>query len=209
MNRINALLAGGLGVLGAAWFASRHETGDEAEAGAWTIHDLPLLGEAVGLVDDVIGAATNPDLQSMRSSFALREMLKKSEGRCLLERTNLGDGGWTIGWGRFEKSMSALPPSITREQAQQMFDYDVDRRAERWVRAYVTVPLTQEQFDALTSMAYNLSPPSFRKIAEAVNRGESPDAAAMQYVRAGSIFERGLRNRRSRELALYHQGVYA
>jgi lysozyme len=71
------------------------------------------------------------------------------------------------------------------------------------VRAYVTAELTQPQFDALVSMAYNLSPRSFRTIADAVNRGDDPEAAALRFVRAGTNLERGLRNRRAAELAMF------
>lgn len=146
--------------------------------------------------------------QTMRSTPALRDMLKRRE-KLLLVRTNLGDGGWTIGWGRFERLEHLLPERITRLEADAMFDVDVDERAERWVRAYVRRPVTQEQFDALTHMAYNLKPSSFRTIAEAVNRGEGPDAVALRFVRAGSPFEKGLRARRMEELALYNHGVYS
>jgi lysozyme len=203
MNRVNLALAGVVGAIAAAWAASRLESGE-----GWSVVDVPLLGGAVGLIDDATGALLNPDLQSMRSSSALRDMLKRRE-KLLLVRTDLGDGGWTIGWGRFEKLEHLLPERVTRAEADAMFEVDVDQRAERWVRAYVRVPLSQEQFDALTHMAYNLRPSSFRRIAEAVNRGEAPDATALEYVRAGSNFERGLRARRAEELALYHHGVYA
>lgn len=204
MNRVNAALAGLVGALGAAWAASRLET----EASAYTVTDLPIIGEAVRLVDGLVGYAVNPDVQSMYPSSGLYAQLKRSEGGPLLERTDLGDGGYTIGFGRFERSAHLLPARITHAEADTMFRVDVERRGAHWVRAYVTVPLTQEQFDALTSMAYNLRPSSFRKIAEAVNRGESPDAVAYSYTRPGSAFERGLRNRRAAELALFHQGVY-
>ena len=49
--------------------------------------------------------------------------------------------------------------------ADAMFDEDIVDRAEKWVKAYVKVPLSQEQFDALSHMAYNLKPASFRRIA--------------------------------------------
>ena len=58
-------------------------------------------------------------------------------------------------------------------------------------------------------IAFNLKPSSFKTVADAVNRGEDPEAAALQFIRAGSNLERGLRNRRAREIALYRQGVYA
>lgn len=148
----------------------------------------------------------------MRPSAALLQMLRLSEapgGRPVLKRYRLGDGGWTIGFGRYFPDKGPPPPeSITVDQAEQWLAIDAEQRGARWVRAYVTVPLTQERFDALVHMAYNLSPGAFRTIAEAVNRGEDPEAAALQYVRAGTNLEAGLRARRAHELALWRDGAY-
>lgn len=121
-----------------------------------------------------------------------------------LERYRLGDGGWTIGWGRFYPDGGEVPPErIDRATADAWFRQDVAERGERWVRAYVTAELTQPQFDALVSMAYNLSPRSFRRIADQVNAGGDPEPIALQYIRAGTNLERGLRNRRAAELAMF------
>lgn len=121
-----------------------------------------------------------------------------------LTRYRLGDGGWTIGYGRYFPDGGPVPPErIDRGTAEAWLAEDVEARAARWVRSYVSAPLTQPQFDALASMAYNLSPKSFRTIAEAVNRGDDPEAAAMRFIRAGTNLERGLRNRRAAELALF------
>ena len=145
----------------------------------------------------------------MRASDQLIAMLKRSEGGPLLVPTNLGDGGWTIGYGRFEKDQAKLPGRITEYEAEAMLRVDVDSRGAYWVRRYVRVALSQNQFDALTSMAYNLKPSSFKNIAEAVNRGDDPETVALQYTRPGSPFERGLRKRRGEEIALYRLGNYA
>jgi lysozyme len=148
-------------------------------------------------------------LADMVPSDELRAMLKQGEA-LRLTRYRLGDGGWTLGYGRYFPDGDTPPPaSITRETAEQWFAEDVEQRGARWVRAYVDRPLQQWEFDALTSMAFNLRPSSFRTIAEAVNAGEDPEAASLNYVRAGTNLEQGLRNRRAREIALYRQAVYA
>jgi len=139
----------------------------------------------------------------MTPSFACRQFLKGYE-RLSLTPYRLGDGGSTLGWGRFFPDSGPPPPaSIDRATADAWFDEDIEERGARWVRTYVKVPLTQGQFDALTSMAYNLSPKSFRTIADAVNAGNDPEAAALRFVRAGTNLEAGLRARRAAELALY------
>jgi lysozyme len=145
----------------------------------------------------------------MRPSDALRDVLKESE-QLRLARYRLGDGGYTIGWGRYYADGGPLPPErIDRATADAWFDEDLEARGARWVRAYVSIPLHQHQFDALTHMAYNLRPSSFKTIAEAVNAGQDPEAAAMKYIRAGTHLEAGLRNRRGRELAMFREGIYA
>ena len=168
----------------------------------------PDWSDEVSAAVSTVGNAFAP-AASMVPSDALRAMLKRRE-RLSLTPYWLGDGGATIGYGRFYRAGGPQPPaSITRETAEAWFEQDLEERGARWVRAYVTVPLSQPRFDALVHMAFNLSPKSFKTIADAVNRGEDPEAAALQFIRAGTNLERGLRNRRAEEMALYRHGVYA
>lgn len=154
-------------------------------------------------------AALQPPAAQLAPSPMLLAMLQEGEG-LRLTRYRLGDGGWTIGYGRYFPDGGPEPPAtISRETAEAWFAEDVEAKAARWVRAYVTAPLRQHEFDALTHMAYNLKPSSFKTIADAVNGGVDPEAAAMRYVRAGTGLEEGLRRRRRRELALFRQGIYA
>lgn len=161
-------------------------------------------------IDAALNMALNPTpAASMQPSAQLLDMLKRGE-RLSLVRYRLGDGGWTIGYGRFYPDGGPVPPErIGRAEAEAWFVEDVEQRGARWVRAYVTVPLRQHQFDALVHIAYNLSPRSFKNVAQAVNEGADPEAVALRYVRAGTNLEAGLRNRRAREIALYRSGVYA
>lgn len=158
--------------------------------------------------DDMNALLAMPD--DMQASPEVEAMLKKGEALRLVPY-RLGDGGWTVGYGHYtaDDGTGTAPPTITPAQADQLFDQDIEQRAAQWVRAYVTVPVTQYQFDALCHMAYNLKPSSFATIAAVVNAGDDPEAAALKYVRAGTNLERGLRLRRARELDLYRNGVYA
>lgn len=168
----------------------------------------PDWGDEVSAAVNTVGNAFAP-AASMAPSAALLEMLKRGEA-LRLTRYRLGDAGWTIGYGRYYPDGGTLPPeSISRDTAEAWFADDVEQRGARWVRAYVSVPLLQHQFDAMTHIAFNLSPKSFKTIADAVNRGEDPEAAALRFVRAGTDLERGLRNRRAREIALWRTGIYA
>lgn len=61
---------------------------------------------------------------------------------------------WTIGWGH---TGPEVKPGLvwTQQQADDAFVEDI-RRFERDVLSLVKVPLTQGQFDALVSFAYNV-----------------------------------------------------
>lgn len=160
-------------------------------------------------MDAALSAITTTPAADMTPSPGLVAKLKADEA-CKLNRYRLGDGGWTIGWGRYYPDGGPVPPeAISQTTADQWFTDDLENRGARWVRTYVTRELQQQEFDALCSMAFNLKPSSFRRIAEAVNAGQDPDEAAMQFVRAGTNLEKGLRRRRAGELAMYHTGIYA
>ena len=138
-------------------------------------------------------------------------MLRGIERLALVPYRLPGEKGETIGYGRFYPDSGPVraPRSITPGMAELMFAEDVEQRAAKWVRLYVTRALTQYQFDALVHMAYNLSPGAFKTIAEAVNRGEDPEAQAMRYLGTDPKVRQGVINRRNAELNLFRNGVYA
>lgn len=168
-----------------------------------------LLEEAATLADELTNAVTGSPAGWFSTSEAMKKRLKKREG-LKLSRYRLGDGGWTIGYGRFYADGGALPPaSIDLDTAERWFTEDLVSRGEKWVKLYVSVPINQNQFDALVSMAYNLRPSSFKRIAEAVNQGQDPTPIAMEYTRPGTNLERGLIARREEELSIFYGTVTA
>jgi lysozyme len=158
--------------------------------------------------------ADNPNawaVEGLDPSAQFVAWLKTTEG-FLAQKTYLGDGGATIGYGHYEPAgprADALPDTITEPEGEQLLLKDIAERAVAPVRRYVNVPLTQNQFDAMLSLAYNLSAASFAQIADSVNRGEGLDPIVFNYVRAGSQFETGLTHRREREIAMFNAGIYA
>ncbi len=151
----------------------------------------------------------NEDIQFMQTSNMMKSMLKRREG-LKLSRYRLGDGGWTLGYGRYFPDGGTVPPAaIDLATAEAWFDEDLVAKGEKWVKLYIKVSLQQNQFDALASMAYNLKPSSFKKIADAVNRGEDPEPVAMVFTRPGTNLEDGLINRRKHEMAVFNYGIYA
>lgn len=118
-------------------------------------------------------------------------------------------GMWTIGYGH--TSVSGAPEvkagmKVSREEASAILARDVERFAEG-VRKVVAVTLTDQQFSALVSFAYNAGLGAFRSssVLKAVNQG---DQAAVPrrlslWVKAGGRVLPGLVKRRAAEAALF------
>ncbi|MFM0364220.1 lysozyme [Paraburkholderia sediminicola] len=174
--------------------------------------DYTAVDAASTLVDEMTSGIANavaPTTASQMDISAQGELFIRSRESCRLTKYVLGDGGETIGWGHYG-AFGTLPATITQAQADAMFATDVQQRAAKWVRLYVTVDLTQEQFDALCSIAYNMSPRSFKKFADSVNAGNGIDGIAGQSVSwVAANLQHGIQNRRNEEMALFDTGVYA
>lgn len=111
---------------------------------------------------------------------------------------------WTIGYG----ATAGVKPgqTITKERAEELLREDV-KRFEGYVDRLVKVPLTQGQFDALVSFAYNLGPGALEKstLLDQLNRGDYDSAAAQfdRWTKAGGKELPGLVKRRAAERALF------
>lgn len=112
---------------------------------------------------------------------------------------------WTIGWGHTGPDVHE--GSVwTRVQADDAFDFD----SGRYVRAIITstdVPLTQNQFDALVSFAYNegITAEGHSTLLRYVNQ-KKWQLAADEFLRwnkqRGKVLD-GLTHRREAERALF------
>ena len=118
-------------------------------------------------------------------------------------------GVWTIGYGH---TSMAGPPHVTprmeisAQQGEDIFDRDVTRFAEG-VRRSLKRDLTDQQFTALVSFAYNVGLANFRRssVLRAVNDGDFaavPRRLAL-WVKAGGRTLPGLIKRRAAEAALF------
>ncbi len=111
-----------------------------------------------------------------------------------------------------------LGDTCTEAQAGQYLVHDV-AKFEDMINKYVTVPLTQGQFDALTSLIYNVGPGSSEKdgiirlrdgrpstLLRKLNAGDYSGASAEfgKWISPGSAVENGLRRRRAAEVALFN-----
>ena len=106
----------------------------------------------------------------------VEDMHLSPDGYSLLEKLEgyspglytLGDGGYTIGFGLFVPFNEGYKWSkgITWEGAEHMIQQKVPAY-EAQVKEYINVPLTQNEFDALTMLAYNLG--GFSKATSIIN----------------------------------------
>jgi lysozyme len=117
----------------------------------------------------------------------------------------------TIGYGNTYyadgKRVTMQDKPITREQAYELLKIIADKFA-RQVDAVVTATVTQNQFNALVSFAYNIGMGNFRKstLLRMVNlspHNASIRAQFMRWNKAGGVELRGLTNRRIDEANLY------
>lgn len=111
---------------------------------------------------------------------------------------------WTIGYG----TTAGVKPgqAITKERAEELLREDV-ARFEAQVLRLVKVPLTQGQFDALTSFVYNLGAGNLSNstLLRVLNAGDYSGAAAQfdRWDKAGGKVLPGLVRRRAAERALF------
>lgn len=119
-------------------------------------------------------------------------------------------GVWTIGYGHTAGVGPNTPP-WTQAQAKQALRSELDGRYADAVRA-LHLPLTQNQFDALTSFVYNVGPGYLGKghtIGDALRARQWAKAAdaLLLYDVAGGQHLAGLTRRRQAERALFLKGA--
>tara|TARA_A100001011_G_scaffold22928_1_gene22927 strand:- start:676 stop:1107 length:432 start_codon:yes stop_codon:yes gene_type:complete len=130
-------------------------------------------------------------------------LIKKFEG-CELEAYQCSAGVWTIGYGHTKGV--APGDSVSQEEAEQML-VDELHEYESYINEYVTVALSQNQFDALVSWVYNLGPANLKAstMLKVLNSGEYEDVPAQmkRWNKAGGKVLEGLIRRREAEACLY------
>ena len=130
-------------------------------------------------------------------------LIKKFEG-CELKAYQCSAGVWTIGYGHTKDVVEGM--EITQEQAEQML-VDELHEYESYINKYVTVALSQNQFDALVSWVYNRGPAnlSASTMLKVLNSGEYEDVPAqmIRWNKAGGKVLEGLIRRREAEACLF------
>ncbi len=150
----------------------------------------------------------------MKSSLTAWRLIKAFEGfKEKAEKTP--NGQWLIGYGHVKKSKPSL--RITYEEGHLLLRFDL-RSIEKTLNTYIHTVLSQNQFDALVSLVFNIGEKNFLKsdILRHLNAGKALKAAeAFDIWRRAEIAGQiqlidALVRRRSAEKALFltpDQGV--
>jgi lysozyme len=134
------------------------------------------------------------------------DLIKSFEG-CKLQAYKDAVGVTTIGYGSTEGV--TMGDTITQDEAENLLKEDV-RRFEDCVNAYVDVPITQNQFDALVCFAFNVGCNALKNstLLRLLNGGEEIGVVAPQFLRwdkAGGKPLAGLTRRRQAESVLFSE----
>lgn len=158
--------------------------------------DQQAVGNMLGLADQMSTSSTGVDL------------ICGFEGKRLSAYDD-GVGVWTIGFGTTvypNGHKVKKGDTCTEAQAKQYMQNDL-KKFESTVNDVVTVPLNQNQFDALVSLTYNIGSGAFSKstLVKKLNAGDYKGAADQfdVWVNAGGKRMQGLVNRRAKEKELF------
>jgi len=137
------------------------------------------------------------------------DFIKSWEGLRLMPYRDAANH-WTVGYGHTGPDVRPGEP-ITQEEAELLLKQDLAKFAA-CVNGAVRVPLTQAQFDALVSFAFNVGCGAFQEstLLRKLNAGDYLGAADQfpRWVKAGGRTIRGLVRRREAERHLFLTGEY-
>lgn len=125
---------------------------------------------------------------------------------------NDGVGVWTIGYGstylRDGSRVTQNTPAMTREEAESLMRYKIQKEFEPAVKSKCRVPITQSMYDSLVHLTYNVGGGGIGQFCSqsGLNSGNYEDAATYMLtfkINLGTKTEKGLRNRRAYEKDLF------
>lgn len=139
----------------------------------------------------------------MKTSTKGINLIKKFEG-CVLKAYKCPADVLTIGYGHTSGVMEGQ--KITKTQATEYLKSDLEK-FEYYVDKYVTVPINQNQFDALVSFTYNLGWGSLKNstLLRLLNKKDYTGASKEfeKWNKAGGTVLNGLTKRRKAEKKLF------
>jgi len=151
-----------------------------------------------------------PTMNPRKISNAGLRLIKNFEG-LRLRAYRCPAGVWTIGYGH---TGAEVKPGmvITETEAEALLRADI-AVFENCVSAAVKVPISQPQFDALVSLAFNIGCGALRRstLLRRLNAGDYRGAAREfdKWIRAKGVVLAGLVSRRRDERNLFESGIPA
>lgn len=153
-------------------------------------------------------------IEQAQPSLEAYTLVESSEGR---HRASYRDGGGKLTAGVGHTGPEVIEGKVYSEaEINAWFHADMEEAAEI-VRKYITAPVTQGMFDALTSFAFNFGEDKFRKytLKDLINRGAHPTVIASKWLEyiytindedgdgdQDAVVDRGLPIRRLREILM-------
>lgn len=188
-----AVLAGGYIVL-------QYMRNREAAADGFTFS--PLAPEPDTATEYVLNVLVPFQLSPTGAAF-----IKGKEG--FRERSYADGGGRSIGYGHQIQPGENIIEPITLAEGEALFAADAARFSEG-VAGLVAVQISQSQFDALVSLAYNIGLDAFARstLLQLLNAGDYAGAADQfaRWVYSDNAVNPVLQSRRADEAALFQQG---
>ena len=149
----------------------------------------------------------------MKTSINGLNLIKSSEGLRLVPY-NDAVGNATVGYGHLlhRGPLDGTEKTITQNDADNLLQLDVFRKAEVYVNEYVFAPLNQNQYDALVSFCYNVGPADLKIVVSetGLNQGDYQNVPPkiLLYDKARNqqgqfVSLPGLTKRRQQEAALF------
>jgi lysozyme len=135
----------------------------------------------------------------------------REEEKLRLTAYKIGDGKVTVGWGHAQPintSKYKVGQKITKEEAQKLLVQDVNDAAnslrrifKQWEDQGINIKITQNQFDVMVSMIFNMGIGNFRKsdFIQTVKNNDLEKAAEL--IKTTNVSKKfpGLKDRRKRE----------
>jgi lysozyme len=147
----------------------------------------------------------------MRASQQIKDFIGRQEGCRLTSYKPLSTDRWTIGYGftYYDENTPVAPGEvISHDSANEMLSEKVDSVAERL--GEIPQLVTQQQFDAVVSLAYNIGVTAFTESETGKDFycGQNISDRFLSWNKSGGKVLMGLIVRRTKEKAIYDEGDY-
>jgi lysozyme len=145
----------------------------------------------------------------------------KDEEQLRLNPYDIGDGKITVGWGHAEDvaiSKYKIGSKISEEEAQKLLKDDLTLAADavrqvfvEWEEKDIDVEITQDMFDALVSITFNVGVGGMRNsdFIQDLKKGDYESCADSMRTHKSNLFEKfpGLKKRRNHEADIFSKSI--